>query len=129
LSTMAHGKDADAEKSVRIALAAQLASVNLDEDRSKLYCDLILNSLSEVARRAFHAMDMSKYEYQSDFAKRYVAQGRMEGRAALVIRQLSVRFGALSDQVKSRVSTASLSELDAIGERLLTAQTLQEALG
>lgn len=133
LSAMAHGKDADAEKSVRIALAAQLASVNLDEDRSTLYCDLILNSLSEVARRAFKTMRMFKYEYQSDFAKQYVAQGRMEGRMEgrvdLVLRLLNVRFGALSEDVKARITTSSLSELDAIGERLLTAQTLQEALG
>lgn len=129
LSAMAHGRDADAEKSVRIALTAQLASINLDEDRSKLYCDLILNSLSEVARRAFKTMDMSKYEYQSDFAKQYVAQGRMEGRMDLVMRLLGVRFGTLSEDVKARIASASLSELDAIGERLLTARTLQEAVG
>jgi len=133
LSAMAHGRDADTEKIVRIALAAQLASVNLDEDRARLYCDLVLHSLSEAARRALRSMDMSKYEYQSDFARQYVAQGRVEGRvegrAELVIRLLGVRFGAPSNEVRSRLKTASLSELDAIGERLLTAETLAEALG
>ncbi len=34
LSAMAHGKDADTEKSVQIALAAQFAAAGLDQDRS-----------------------------------------------------------------------------------------------
>jgi hypothetical protein len=133
LSVMAHGKDIDTEKSVRIARAARGASINLDEGRSKLYCDLIFYSLSEAARRAFQAMDMSKYEYQCDFVRGFIDLGRTEGitqgRAEMVLRQLSVRFGALSDEAKARIAAASPAQLDAIGERLLTAQTLQEALG
>jgi hypothetical protein len=128
LSAMAYGQDADTSKSVQIALAAQIASLGLDEDRSKLYFDLIVASLSEAARRELQTMDPAKYEYQSDFAKRYVAQGRAEGRAALVIRQLTLRFGPLNGEVKIQVEQASIAEMDAIGERLLTAQTLQEAL-
>jgi hypothetical protein len=114
-------------------MAAQIASLGLDGDRSKLYFDLILNSLSEAARRALQTMDPAKYEYQSDFAKRYVAQGRAEGmaegRAALITRQLSLRFGPLTEDVQTRLAAASIAELDAIGERLLTAQTLRDALG
>jgi len=37
LSAMAHGQDPNTDKSVQIALAAQLAVLGLDEDRSKLY--------------------------------------------------------------------------------------------
>ena len=122
---MAHGKDADIQRSIQIALAAQRASANLDEDRARLYCDLILHSLSEAARRAFQIMDMSKYEYQSDFARRYVAQGKAE----IVLRLLTLRFGQLDDAAKARIAAASRTDLDAVAERLLTAQTLQEALG
>jgi hypothetical protein len=129
LSAMAHGKDADAEKSVRIALAAQLASVDLDDDRSTLYCDLILHSLSEAARRAFKNMRAFDYEFQSDFAKEYIALGRQKGRSEMVLRLLTRRFGGPPDDVKTRVAAATADELDAIAERLLTAQTLQEALG
>ncbi len=84
-------------------------------------------------RRELQLMDPAKYEYQSEFAQRYVAQGKaegsVEGRAALLTRLLSLRFGALPPGAHTRISTASIEELDAIGERLLTAQTLQEALG
>jgi hypothetical protein len=58
-----------------------------------------------------------------------VAQGRAEGRAALVIKLLALRFGPLPQQVEPRIAEASIEELDQIGERLLTAQTLEEALG
>ena len=74
-------------------------------------------------------MDMRKYEYQSDFARQYVAQGRAEGRAAMVAKLLALRFGPLTQQAETRIAAASIEELDAIGDRLLTAQTLNEALG
>lgn len=137
LSAMAHGQDVDIGKAARIAVAAQQASLGLDEERSRLYFDLVLASLSEAARQELQAMDPAKYEYQSEFARRYVAQGRVEGkaegkaegRAELVARQLTLRFGPLGDDVRDRLSAASIEDLDVIGERLLTAQSLQDALG
>jgi Domain of unknown function (DUF4351) len=101
----------------------------LDEDRSILYLDLILAALSEPARRELRIMKPAGYEFQSDFAQHFVAQGRVEGRAALVIRQLTLRFGPIADEVRARLERASIAELDDVGERLLTAPTLQEALG
>ncbi|MFC4310340.1 DUF4351 domain-containing protein [Steroidobacter flavus] len=99
------------------------------EDRARLYFDLILNSISEAAREVLlETMRPFKYEYQSDFVKGYVAQGRAEGRVAILTRQLTVRFGSLSDEVKARIASKSIEELDAIADRLLTAVTLEEAL-
>jgi Domain of unknown function (DUF4351) len=145
LSAMAHGRDADSAKSARIARVAQIASHDLDEDRAWLYLDLAVSCLSEAARRAFQSMDIRKYEFQSEFAKRYVAEGRarglaegkaegkaegeLQGRAALVVRLLSLRFGPMSEDVRAKIGAASIGELDAIGERLLTVSTLQAALG
>ena len=129
LSAMAHGRDTNVERAAQIAIAAQLASVGLDADRSKLYFDLILNSLGEAARNALKTMDARTYEYQSDFARHYVAQGEVKGRAALILRLLAFRFGALSADVRDTVISASITDLDAIGERLLSAATLAEALG
>jgi hypothetical protein len=78
-------------------------------------------------------MDPAKYEYRSDFARRYVAEGEAKGeakgRAALVSRLLALRFGPLAQQVETRIAEASVEELDEIGERLLTAQSLDEAIG
>jgi hypothetical protein len=79
---------------------------------------------------------MREYQYQSEPARRWFAQGREEGRAegeaagraALVCRQLAARFGPLTAEADARIRCASIAQLDAIGERLLTASTLPEAL-
>jgi len=134
---MAHGKGVDVRKAVQIALVAEAATHGLDENRQRLYFDLIWASLSEVARKELQMFDpvkfMREYQYQSEPARHWFAQGRAEGeaagRAALVCRLLAARFGPLTDEVGARLRTASIAELDAIGERLLSASTLQEALG
>jgi uncharacterized protein DUF4351 len=132
LSAMAHGDDRDIERAAQIAMVAYAASATLDAERSKLYCDLIMISLSEAARQALMTMDARKYEYQSEFARRYVAQGMEQGeahgRAALIARLLTLRFGALSAPVQERIQHASIAELDAMGERLLTARSLSEVV-
>lgn len=129
LSAMAHGKDEDPGKSARIAAAAQLATLRLDADRAKLYFDLVMHSLSEAARRALQTMNPAKYEYQSDFARKYYGQGKAEGSRMVVEKQLSVRFGALDEHVRARIAAASNTDLEAIAERLLTAPSLEDALG
>jgi len=133
LSAMAHGQDADVARAVEIATAAQRASRGLDADRACIYLDLIMSSLGEAARQALGNMDARKYEYQSDFARHYIALGRAEGeangRASLIIRQLTARFGSLDSQTQGRIQRACAADLESIGERLLIARTLQEALG
>ena len=103
LSAMAHGEH---EQGATIAAAVLPAIRGLDEDRARLYYDLVYNSLNAATRRALEAM-MKGYEYQSDFAKKYVAQGRAEGRAEEAARNLltvlRVRGLAVSDTVRERI--------------------------
>jgi hypothetical protein len=47
----------------------------------------------------------------------------------LIARLLTLRFGPLGASEQSRILAASIAELDAMGERLLTSRTLDEALG
>ncbi len=124
LSAIAYGKDADTQKSVQIALNAQKASRRLPTDRRQLYIDLVRIALSEAARELLKKMDMSTYEYQSDFGRECVAHGKRE----LLLKQLTLRFGTLSAAQQARIRQASLTELDAIGKRVLTASTLRQAL-
>jgi hypothetical protein len=140
-SAIAHGRDDDVSLAAQIARAAHGATLVLDAERGRMYFDLVLASLSDAAQRELRAMDPAKYEYQSDFAKRYIglgraegqtegrAEGQAEGRAALLQRLLTRRFGPLPAETIERLSAATIDELDAIGERLLSAATLEEALG
>ena len=93
-----------------IALAAQLAILVLDDERRRMYLDLVLKSLSEAAQTELRAMDPAKYEYQSDFAKQYIglgraegrAEGELHGRAPLLQRLLTRRIGQLPDEATDR---------------------------
>lgn len=129
LSAVAHGRDADTEKAVQIALAAEIALLDLDAERSTLYRDILSEALSEAARRALQSMNPAKYEYRSEFAKRYFGQGLAEGRAELILKQLTLRFGELPESARSAIHGAQIEDLDRIGERLLTAASLEEVLG
>jgi len=142
LSAMAHGRDANSERALRIALVAMAASIELDAGRATLYFDLVAMSLSEAARKALREMDPAKYEYQSDFAKHYIAigeakgeakgeargeiKGEAKGKAELLERQLARRFGRLPAKARKRLAGATSKELDAYGERLLSVATLDE---
>jgi hypothetical protein len=137
LSAMGHARDRNTKKSVEIAMLAQIVSAGLDAERSRLYFDLVMHSLPEAARRALQAMDASKYEYQSDFARSYygkgkadgVAEGKAAGVAEITLKLLVTRFGAVSRAVQTQLQSASAAELEQIAQRVLTAQTLDEALG
>ncbi|HEU4411387.1 MAG TPA: DUF4351 domain-containing protein [Polyangiaceae bacterium] len=53
-------------------------------------------------------------------------QGRLEGEAKLLLRQLALRFRAIPDEVAARVRSASEAELERWGDRVLTAASLDE---
>jgi hypothetical protein len=76
LSVLSHGHTDHAET---IADAVLHAIRDLDNDRANFYYDLMYNCVNEAARRSLEEK-MKGYEYQSDFAKKYVAEGRAQGR-------------------------------------------------
>ncbi len=108
LSAMAHG-----ETGQGATIAAALVPVlqRIDDDRGRLYYDLVYNSLNDAARRELETT-MKGYEYQSDFARKYVAQGRTEGRteeaARALLTVLRARGLGMSDAIRERI----LSEKD-----------------
>ena len=150
LSAVAHGEDTDVDKVVRIAKAAQQASDRLGKERSKLYGDLVFLHIGDGARQVLKHMNMNSfnYEYRSDFAKECLAEGQAighklglaqgleegraegmaKGRAELTVQLLTERFGPLSDEDRASVWASTRSRIDAIGKRLLTAASLEEAL-
>ena len=79
---------------------------------------------------------MKGYEYQSDFAKKYVAEGRKEGRDEgrkegqrdVLLRQLRRRFGELPEATIALVEAAEPAQLEQWADRILVAATLAEVL-
>jgi hypothetical protein len=133
LSAIEHGQSTDIALAARIASAAIVASADVDAERWKLYHDLILISLSENAQEALEAaMNSLGYEPRSELLRRWIAQGkaegRMEGRVEIILKQLALLFGPLTEAAQIRIRAAQDAQLDAVAERVLTAQTLEQAL-
>lgn len=115
LSALAHG---ETEQGDRIASVVLPAFRGLDDDRARFYYDLVYNSLNEATRLALET-SMKGYEYQSDFARKYVAQGRAEGRAEMLSEaQTSVAARNLLTVLRARGIAVS----DAARERILAQQ-------
>jgi hypothetical protein len=73
LSALAHPSLQTAKRAVEVIRG-------LSPDLSKLYFDAIAAALPAEDRSTLEATVMEGYVYQSDFARKYVAQGREEGR-------------------------------------------------
>ena len=123
---------------------ATLAAVHgLDDERAKLYADLVLLSVDEAARAILEALMASgNYEYQSDFARRYIAQGEAQGeakgeargeakgRAHAVLAVLAARQIEVPEPARAQIAgCADLEVLDRWLARAATAQSVADVLG
>ena len=125
LSVMAHG---EGERGTTIAGALLPAIAGLDEERSRFYLDLLLNSVNEATRRALEAM-MKGYEYQSEFAKKYVAQGRAEEAARNLLTVLRGRGIIVPDAARERILAENEpARLERWIEKAVVATSLAEVL-
>ncbi len=120
LSAVMHGNEEGAES---IGLAALAGCGELDNPRSSLYADLILAHLNEAARHALEAlMELNEYTYQSDFAKKYYAEGQRK----MLRNLLAERFGKLPESVEGKLEQANSEQLDEWGRRVLIVATLAD---
>jgi len=133
LSAIEHRNDADAAVSARITSTAVVASAGVAEEASRLYLDLIRTSL----RRIFPTMPevaMTRDELREYFKDpdRYIKIVKMEARdaayVAIILKQLAQRFKDVPFWVELNLNRAPWTQLDAVAGRILTAQTLNEAL-
>jgi hypothetical protein len=125
LSAMAHG---ETEQGATIAGAVLPAIRGLDDDRARFYYDLVYNSLNDAARKALETM-MKGYEYQSDFAKKYVAQGRTEEAARALLTVLRARGIAVPDVTRERIlAQKEPDRLERWLERAATASSIADVL-
>jgi hypothetical protein len=140
LSAMAHGQ---AEVGPAIARTVMAAVEGLEAERVRLYVDLALSSLNEAARHALEAlMQRGTYEYQSDFARKYVAQGREEGRQeglregrhegerAALFEVLDARGLQVDDAARQQIlACMDLEQLKVWLRKAVTAESVQELFG
>ena len=93
--------------------------------------DEVVRDIPDEGRDA--AMKTIADDMMERFRERLVAEGEARGegrgRAAVVEKLLRLKFGVLPVPAAARVRAMSASDLDAVAERLLFADTLEVALG
>jgi hypothetical protein len=134
LSARVHGRTEHGAE-VFLAMIPALAELaGRDAERAKLYLDIVWSALGAAARRLVEKeMETRKYEYQSDFARKYVAEGeakgRAEGRAEALLTILSSRGIEVADDLRTRIlACADLATLDRWLARAATAESADEVL-
>lgn len=126
LSVAAHARTLD---DIPMTAAALDAADGLDNSRGEFYSDVILAFLSDVAPQLLEQfMDLRNYKFKSEFARKYVAIGKREGRAEgmqLILRQqLEHKFGALGAEHDERIDSASQAQLERWLRAILDAASL-----
>ncbi|MBB5911608.1 hypothetical protein BJY24_000475 [Nocardia transvalensis] len=135
LSAIAHGDDPQRDQ-VFDALLAGLHETT--DEQARMYYDVVLTALPAASRHRLEEM-MATREYQSDFARMYVAQGRSEGHTqglaegrteeavSALLRVLRARRMAVTQDARDRI--AACGDPDRIEdwiERAVTAKSLDE---
>lgn len=101
----------------------------LDDEHNKLYADFVLASLPTAAIRHHleEMMSTGTFEYQSDFARRYVAEGKAEGQALALLKVLHARGIDMPEATRERIATCTDSEqLDTWICRAATADSVED---
>lgn len=99
-----------AASQVTLAMASNepAQSSSNHRERQHLYGDLVLSSLNKAARRTLEAMMKSGYQFQSEFARGYVAKGRQEARRQGILEAKA--HDVLAVLVETRGSVAGTRE-------------------
>ena len=128
LSALAHGND---ERGLEVVVAALSVSAGLDDQRAALYADLVMASLADAVTKELEAMvQRGDYQYQSDFAKKYFAKGRAEGKAEVLLRIVAGRGLSVSEARRDRVlACTDAGMLDDWIDRALQASSLEDVFG
>lgn len=126
LSAMAHGAHPDRSRVLDALLGALEA---IDEDLALSYSDVVLAALPVAAQQHLEALMITgTYEYQSDFARRYRAQGEAKGKAeATASAVLDARGVEVPEDVRARITEClDLDQLDTWVRRAGTADSVHD---
>ncbi|MGY0503408.1 hypothetical protein ACWZHB_33405 [Nocardia sp. FBN12] len=128
LSAIAHGAGPHMDDVLPAFLAGLM---KIDDERVKMYLDLVDDALTLAASRRLEELMKSTPEYRGRIATKYVAKGREEGRAEqaarAVLTVLTARGLELSAAQRTQLAACTdLSQLDAWLTQAVTATRTDE---
>ncbi|WP_296754329.1 DUF4351 domain-containing protein, partial [Thioalkalivibrio sp.] len=132
LPNMAYGPE---EKLKVYAQAMRgLTTLEPDPERRLKYLDFIdiYAALDENERIVYRQRYPEEVAEMTRFAERFIEKGREEGigqgEARVLLRQLTLKFGAVPEPVRARLESADAETLLRWSERVLTADRLEDVV-
>ena len=86
-------------------------------------------SLEELETMLAESIDRWNREIREEGREEGRQEGRQEGEARMVLQQLRLKFGRLESEIEERVRSADAERLLEWGERVLTAERLEDVFG
>jgi predicted transposase/invertase (TIGR01784 family) len=80
----------------------------------------------DVIRQVFREGMMRESVIYQDILEKGRQEGRQEGERSLILRLLNRRVGEVAEELRSRLTTLSLEQLETLGEALLDFQTITD---
>ena len=80
----------------------------------------------EMIKTILRSDIMKESAFYQDILQEGRQEGRQEGEVALLMRLLVKRFGNISESIESRLTQASIADLELWGDRILEAKTLTD---
>lgn len=125
LAALMHADD-DAASAAAVAQAALRGLAPLDIDRTRTYTDLVLQALGPAARHILEAAVIPQnYVFKSDFARKYIAMGRVES----IYDILEARGLAIPEELRIMLEDLRTpSRLQSLLRRALTVKRAEDLL-
>jgi len=110
--------------------STEIADATAKQDVIELLESILVSKFSKLSRQEIEAMfllsDIKQTRVYQEASQEGWQKGRQEGEKALLIRQLSRRFGQLSDRYETQIAALPIEQLEDLGEALLDFKNISD---
>jgi len=115
-------KENQSQELVKTLMARTKTEVSNDSERQgiiELLESVLMSKFSQLSRQEIEAMFLVSDIKQTRVYQEAKQEGEQEGEKNLLLRQLSKRFGKLSDRYIQSINNLNITQLEDLGEALL----------
>jgi len=104
----------------------EIVDVTIRQGIIELLESVLVSKFSKLSRQEIEAMFLLSDIKQSRVYQEARQEGRQEGEVRLLIRQLSRRFGKLTDRHETQIANLAIAQLEKLGDALLDFESIAD---
>ena len=104
----------------------EIVDVTIRQGIIELLESVLVSKFSKLSRQEIEAMFLLSDIKQSRVYQEARQEGRQEGEVRLLIRQLSRRFGKLTDRHETQIANLAITQLEKLGDALLDFENIAD---